>query len=370
MYSDRQPSQSSDLLNAFGSFRIDSDSSDKGTILAKDLLAQNSAFAQQSLIDFNLPRQSRIQMTRNLSGSQMNGGSPTPDGWANGLSDGSFNALQSMRIRERGGLTPNGSDYRQSSHVSAGGTPPGYDTIYGRNEQLRPQLIPQALNSRLQRLQQEQQPYAQPPYPPVLTPAFRNHFSPYANQYLSNGLPMPPVPQGMQLNPAIPPYYQAGLMPGMESPRGPRNEATSIQSTVLSEYKLNNKNHRWELKVSRSPFGKSRHSKWSLQDIRDHFVEFAGDQSGSRFIQQKLETANSDEKQMAFDEILPNVLPLMQDVFGNYVIQKFFEHGDQTQKKIMASRMEGQVVSLSTQMYGCRVVQKVCDFSFNLRNSG
>ena len=96
-----------------------------------------------------------------------------------------------------------------------------------------------------------------------------------------------------------------------------------------------------------------------MQDIKTHFVEFAGDQNGSRFIQQKLETTNSDEKQMAFDEILPNVLQLMQDVFGNYVIQKFFEHGDQTQKKILANRMKGQVVALSMQMYGCRVVQKV-----------
>jgi pumilio RNA-binding family len=30
---------------------------------------------------------------------------------------------------------------------------------------------------------------------------------------------------------------------------------------------------------------------------------------------------------MVFDEILPNALQLMTDVFGNYVIQKFFEQG-------------------------------------------
>ncbi len=49
-------------------------------------------------------------------------------------------------------------------------------------------------------------------------------------------------------------------------------------------------------------------------------VEFSGDQYGSRFIQQKLETASSDEKQMIFDEIVPDsALQLIQDVFGNYV---------------------------------------------------
>lgn len=88
-------------------------------------------------------------------------------------------------------------------------------------------------------------------------------------------------------------------------------------------------------------------------------MEFSGDQHGSRFIQQKLETANSEEKQMVFEEVLPNALQLMTDVFGNYVLQKFFEHGNQAQKTVLARQMEGHVVSLSLQMYGCRVVQKV-----------
>lgn len=88
-------------------------------------------------------------------------------------------------------------------------------------------------------------------------------------------------------------------------------------------------------------------------------MEFSGDQHGSRFIQQKLETANSDEKEMVFNEIHDNCRQLMSDVFGNYVIQKIFEHGNQTQKKILANNMKGHILSLSTQMYGCRVVQKV-----------
>lgn len=99
------------------------------------------------------------------------------------------------------------------------------------------------------------------------------------------------------------------------------------------------------------------------QDIYEYICEFSGDQHGSRFIQQKLETANSDEKERVFKEIQPNAMQLMTDVFGNYVIQKFFEHGDQSQKRILASKMKGHVLNLSLQMYGCRVVQKV-------RNSG
>jgi hypothetical protein len=51
-------------------------------------------------------------------------------------------------------------------------------------------------------------------------------------------------------------------------------------------------------------------------------VMCSADQHGSRFIQQKLETASPDEKGMVFQEVLPRALTLMTDVFGNYVIQK------------------------------------------------
>lgn len=48
----------------------------------------------------------------------------------------------------------------------------------------------------------------------------------------------------------------------------------------------------------------------------------SADQYGSRFIQQKLETATTEEKNMVYQEIMPHALVLMTDVFGNYVVQK------------------------------------------------
>ncbi|WVO14099.1 hypothetical protein L204_101727 [Cryptococcus depauperatus] len=82
---------------------------------------------------------------------------------------------------------------------------------------------------------------------------------------------------------------------------------------------------------------------------------------GSRFIQQKLETASPEDSQKLFEEIYPNAYQLMTDVFGNYVIQKMFEHGDQMQKAALAKKMQGHVLQLSMQMYGCRVVQKALE---------
>lgn len=144
------------------------------------------------------------------------------------------------------------------------------------------------------------------------------------------------------------PYYDARS--GSQTPNYPqpamRRDDTSaaLRSALLEEFR-NNKS-----------------KKYDLKDIIGHVVEFSGDQHGSRFIQQKLETATSDDKEEIFQEILPNCLQLMTDVFGNYVIQKFFEHGSQVQKTVLAKHMETHVLSLSLQMYGCRVVQKALEY--------
>ncbi|KAE8733029.1 Pumilio 2 isoform 2 [Hibiscus syriacus] len=66
---------------------------------------------------------------------------------------------------------------------------------------------------------------------------------------------------------------------------------------------------------------------FELSEIAGHVIEFSADQYGSRFIQQKLETATTEEKNMVYEEIRPQALALMTDVFGNYVIQKFLSIG-------------------------------------------
>ncbi|KAF5751430.1 Pumilio 2 isoform 1 [Tripterygium wilfordii] len=100
---------------------------------------------------------------------------------------------------------------------------------------------------------------------------------------------------------------------------------------------------------------------FELSEIPGHVVEFSTDQYGSRFIQQKLETATTEEKNMVYQEIMPQALALMTDVFGNYVIQKFFEHGLPSQRRELAEKLFGHVWTLSLQMYGCRVIQKAIE---------
>lgn len=139
-------------------------------------------------------------------------------------------------------------------------------------------------------------------------------------------------------------YPLGANMPPVRPSRD-QDSAKGMRSALLDEFRLSNKSSK----------------RYELKDIYNHVVEFSGDQHGSRFIQQKLESANSDEKEQVFREIEPNAIQLMKDVFGNYVVQKFFEHGNQVQKRVLAEKMKGKVVDLSVQVYACRVVQKALE---------
>ncbi|GBP39553.1 Pumilio homolog 2 [Eumeta japonica] len=108
-------------------------------------------------------------------------------------------------------------------------------------------------------------------------------------------------------------------------------------------------------------FRNNRFPNLQLRDLANHIVEFSQDQHGSRFIQQKLERATVQEKQMVFNEIIGAAYSLMTDVFGNYVIQKFFEFGTTEQKTTLAQKVRGHVLALALQMYGCRVIQKALE---------
>ena len=108
-------------------------------------------------------------------------------------------------------------------------------------------------------------------------------------------------------------------------------------------------------------FRSDKTRKFTLWDFRGHLVEFSRDQHGSRFIQQQLETATTEEKQMVLDEVLPSILQLMSDVFGNYLCQKLFEFGTPAQVATLGRKLQGNVLALSLQMYGCRVVQKAIE---------
>ncbi|KAL2002502.1 hypothetical protein VTN02DRAFT_6637 [Thermoascus thermophilus] len=247
------------------------------------------------------------------------------------------------RFGGRGSVSPSEYTRFNSPFYSAAGTPPVAAAQYRTSSASR--LSNQAadgpatlLDRKLRGLQQEQD-FAQ---------SAANVLQPRLQFPTAYDLACYPAARFNSLSGFYPVAPFGGLGAAAFVPRGPHRDhdpSQVVRSPLLEEFRTNSKGNK----------------RYELKDIYNHIVEFSGDQHGSRFIQQKLETANSDEKEQVFREIQQNALQLMTDVFGNYVVQKLFEHGNQSQKKILANQMKGHILALSTQMYGCRVVQKALE---------
>mmetsp|Transcript_16960 Transcript_16960/g.34424 ORF Transcript_16960/g.34424 Transcript_16960/m.34424 type:complete len:973 (+) Transcript_16960:350-3268(+) len=141
---------------------------------------------------------------------------------------------------------------------------------------------------------------------------------------------------------------------GLSSPRGKRGDAAK-NATAVSKLGPVAANLLNEIRSAKS------RNQWTIHDIQGHIVEFCLDQNGSRFIQQRLEVANANEKNAVMGEVIPAIKDLQNDVFGNYVVQKLFEFGTDEMKAGLKGTLKGNMLSLSLQMYGCRVVQKALE---------
>ncbi|KAJ3276303.1 hypothetical protein HK104_003690 [Borealophlyctis nickersoniae] len=85
------------------------------------------------------------------------------------------------------------------------------------------------------------------------------------------------------------------------------------------------------------------------------------DQPASLLLQQKLKSAVPEVKNMIFDAILHQALPLMKNRFGNFLMQRCLEFGTPQQVRIIGQTMRGNILSLSCDRFGCHVVQKALD---------
>ena len=99
----------------------------------------------------------------------------------------------------------------------------------------------------------------------------------------------------------------------------------------------------------------------SLISIKGHVVKIAKEQEGSRFIQQRLAMSTPDEVQIVFDEVMPMIDELWNDVYGNFIVQKLLEFGTPDMKDTLSERLQSETITLSTKVYGCRVIQKAFD---------
>ncbi|KAL3772927.1 LOW QUALITY PROTEIN: hypothetical protein ACHAW5_005911 [Stephanodiscus triporus] len=72
-------------------------------------------------------------------------------------------------------------------------------------------------------------------------------------------------------------------------------------------------------------------------------VKFSKEQDGSRFIQQRLAVADSDEVQLVFEEVMP-AIEALNDVYGNFIVQKLLEFGTDDMKNSLAKLLRPEAL--------------------------
>merc|ERR1719193_1072703 len=88
---------------------------------------------------------------------------------------------------------------------------------------------------------------------------------------------------------------------------------------------------------------------------------FVTDQEGSRFLQENLGSATSEQLWRTFNHLKRDFITISQDVYGNYIAQKFLELGSDELRSAVLETLLPNIPSLSMQLYGCRVVQKLLE---------
>merc|ERR1719499_683694 len=86
---------------------------------------------------------------------------------------------------------------------------------------------------------------------------------------------------------------------------------------------------------------------------------FVTDQEGSRFLQENLGSATTEQLWRTFNHLKRDFITISQDVYGNYIAQKFLELGSDELRSAVLETLLPKISSLSVQLYGCRVVQKL-----------
>ncbi|XP_051146961.1 putative pumilio homolog 8, chloroplastic [Andrographis paniculata] len=140
-----------------------------------------------------------------------------------------------------------------------------------------------------------------------------------------------------------------------------------IRSSFRSRPSRSNPNFRSESVNSASllpPRPRYSRNFSSLEEVRGRIVMVAKDQGGARFLQDKFEEGNQDDRRVIFSEVHDRVCELMMDQFGNYLVQKMVELSSEEQVSQLLVNVvmdDRKFKEICIDSYGTRAMQKLLE---------
>ncbi|KAK6946027.1 Pumilio RNA-binding repeat [Dillenia turbinata] len=171
-------------------------------------------------------------------------------------------------------------------------------------------------------------------------------------------------------NPNLAPVLDSNTYNGLRRTRRSRNQfnvASSSQPMFLNS-QLNNLNYLDSSNLNflnsvPSPIAglNAALSSLSLDQFKGRLYSLARDQTGSKFLQTKLESGKPEEIDLIFTELKIFVQELVTDQAGNYAMQKLFSVCNEKQMKFLLfelSNARGGLLHICCNSHGSRCMQK------------
>ena len=93
----------------------------------------------------------------------------------------------------------------------------------------------------------------------------------------------------------------------------------------------------------------------------EKIIAMIKDQSGSKFIQKKIEEKCPEFLYKLYEQIKGNLIDIINDQYGNYVIQKYVELCDKKIISLMLNQLQNSLLEISLNSYGTRALQKMIE---------
>ena len=99
----------------------------------------------------------------------------------------------------------------------------------------------------------------------------------------------------------------------------------------------------------------------SIEYLSYNILPLAKDQAGCRFLQEKLEQ-DPNAANAFYKAILPHIINLVKDPFGNYLIQKLCNYLDEEGIKKIIEIISPNILDIGSNSHGTRVIQYLVNF--------
>ncbi|XP_024008960.1 putative pumilio homolog 8, chloroplastic [Eutrema salsugineum] len=193
----------------------------------------------------------------------------------------------------------------------------------------------------------------------------KTHLQHFTGNQLKNLGNYEPNDNGFRANNQIPSFQSYGetLNPEIPFNFGYKSAEMSFNNASSNSHRRSGVGTLFDHQGSSS--GNTNHpSLPKISEIQGYVYLMAKDQHGCRFLQRIFEDGTALDAMIVFNEVIPHVVELMMDPFGNYLMQKLLEFCNEEQRTqiiLMVTAEPGLLIRISLNAYGTRVVQRLVE---------